>query len=866
MNSLRLVALGLFLLASPIAAGAEPAEEPKFADRPLSQWIAELDDSDALVREEAIEVLGRIGPEAKRSVPKLEKILANDTEPARRRAALAIWKIDGRSGPAKQLYSASLKESKGLPRLQAIEILKQLGAPASELAPYLIDLIVDVDYAVSNQATVLLQQFGKDGIPALGAALEKARGDPAFRLVTMVSNLGQNAKPLVPTLQKILKHSDARVRMACVRALWYMDEDRKGLVKLVVESANDKDLALKREAFQFALQVIPKPKEFEALYRDALKGPTKDIRYRAVQALWELDRKSLKGNLKILIDAVKDIGRDGYWYTAVQALNVIGPDAKEALPALLEALNSQNGINNAYTIVPAIARMGPDAVEPLVKNLASTNSQLQQTARQGLQSMGVAAVPKLLPLLNDSDRRIRIEVLTVLTSSGAIGKDAAPKLIELLKENDATVTSRALTLLGQLGPEAAEATPELVKQLAGGGKNPNELRLFIRTLGQIGPGAKAAVPELKKLMKHQQVLVQAEAAETLLRIDSSAKSDAVPVLVGLLRDKKPSLNVNVLPDLLLKNGVNASELMSLLQAYIKAQGPAKLPLVNALLIIRDPIKESAPLLRELLKDPNLNVRYEAACTLARLKEDGKEAIPELREMLKKPNTSWRDRAIAALAAFGPAAKEALPDLINQWRSAPTIDIQLRMAEPILAIDPEKGKPVVKWLRDQTSNGNVFYRLMALRQLAKHDAKNPDVLKSLLTMAHYPQPYYAGMALEVIGLLGPEAKSALPEVRAALKDADVGKRVRAAGALWRIEGKTEEAVPVLTAALKEHDAVAPGAFYSSVPRSGAIAAAVTLGEIGPAAKAALPALRHAMTLGDVGLRQNSLTAIAKIEKK
>ena len=296
------------------------------------------------------------------------------------------------------------------------------------------------------------------------------------------------------------------------------------------------------------------------------------------------------------------------------------------------------------------------------------------------------------------------------------------------------------------------------------------------------------------------------------------------------------------------------------------RGDVMLPLVNALLIIRDPIKESAPLLRELLKDPNLNVRYEAACTLARLKEDGKEAIPELREMLKKPNTSWRDRAIAALAAFGPAAKEALPDLINQWRSAPTIDIQLRMAEPILAIDPEKGKPVVKWLRDQTSNGNVFYRLMALRQLAKHDAKNPDVLKSLLTMAHYPQPYYAGMALEVIGLLGPEAKSALPEVRAALKDADVGKRVRAAGALWRIEGKTEEAVPVLTAALKEHDAVAPGAFYSSVPRSGAIAAAVTLGEIGPAAKAALPALRHAMTLGDVGLRQNSLTAIAKIEKK
>jgi hypothetical protein len=235
-------------------------------------------------------------------------------------------------------------------------------------------------------------------------------------------------------------------------------------------------------------------------------------------------------------------------------------------------------------------------------------------------------------------------------------------------------------------------------------------------------------------------------------------------------------------------------------------------------------------------------------------------------MLRQPSTSWRDRAAEALARLGPLAQDALPDLLDQWRTAVAVDAKLRLAEPILAIDADKGKPVLDWLRGQVENLNVTRRINALRILAQHDGKNPNVLKDLLTLARTQHVYYSGLAFDAIGLMGANAKSALPDLRAALKDENVTKRVRAAAAIWKIEGKADAVLPVLSAALRETDPITPGAYYSILPRTGAALAATTLSEMGPAAKSALPALRKASAMGDATLRQNATEAIARIEAK
>ena len=165
----RIIALLIVLI--PAIAYADPPVE--FAKRPLDAWIADLDDKDTLVREEALEVLTQLGPKAKAAVPKLEPLVKTGSDPARRRAALALWKIDGRTEAAIPLFKAALKENSGIARIQTIQTLRELGVPADELAPLLIESLTDADFEARNQASAAPRGMAAEALPVLLEALPK---------------------------------------------------------------------------------------------------------------------------------------------------------------------------------------------------------------------------------------------------------------------------------------------------------------------------------------------------------------------------------------------------------------------------------------------------------------------------------------------------------------------------------------------------------------------------------------------------------------------------------------------------------------------------------------------------------------------
>jgi HEAT repeat protein len=104
------------------------------------------------------------------------------------------------------------------------------------------------------------------------------------------------------------------------------------------------------------------------------------------------------------------------------------------------------------------------------------------------------------------------------------------------------------------------------------------------------------------------------------------------------------------------------------------------------------------------------------------------------------------------------------------------------------------------------------------------------------------------AAEVLGRMGPVAKSAIPALADLLKEPSADVCVPFAVALWKIDRRVAETVPVLVSALRgpltsrpANGASAPGFGTSSRRQPGFQQAADALGQMGPEARAAVPAL-------------------------
>ena len=199
--------------------------------------------------------------------------------------------------------------------------------------------------------------------------------------------------------------------------------------------------------------------------------------------------------------------------------------------------------------------------------------------------------------------------------------------------------------------------------------------------------------------------------------------------------------------------------------------------------------------------------------LARL---GPPAIPVLTKALTDNDEDDRVRLHAALALgeMGPQAAEATPSLIQALKQRNEM-IATRAASALGKIGPP-AKDAVPALIDALKAGDWSLRCWAA---------------------------------ETLGRIGPAAKAAVPALEEALKDEQA--RFYAAEALAKL-GLPEKGLPVLIALLEDK---------SSSWRE---AAAEALGDIGPPAKAAIPALRGALKDEQAHVRKAAAEALKKIQ--
>ncbi|MFI7020612.1 HEAT repeat domain-containing protein [Streptomyces sp. NPDC050164] len=152
-----------------------------------------------------------------------------------------------------------------------------------------------------------------------------------------------------------------------------------------------------------------------------------------------------------------------------------------------------------------------------------------------------------------------------------------------------------------------------------------------------------------------------------------------------------------------------------------------------------------------------------------------ESLPSVLRLLRGMPDGLRQRdavtgaAVRALGAFGSAAREAIPDL----RGLLETDCAVAAAGALWSVTGQAEAVVPVLLRQLTDPASGRYRSAA--------------------------------AADVLGRLGPAARTALPALRRMTGSGEASERTPAACAVWRITGEPvqEQVLPVLRSAWAEH---------------------------------------------------------------
>jgi HEAT repeat protein len=136
-------------------------------------------------------------------------------------------------------------------------------------------------------------------------------------------------------------------------------------------------------------------------------------------------------------------------------------------------------------------------INQLIQQLKAGDLDARFNAAQTLSKIGESAVPRLLPLLKDDDRLLRLSAAVALRGMGELAKSAIPDLIPLLKDQDGNVRAIATLTLGQMGTLAKPAIPDLILLLKD--KEGRVRSIAIDALGQVGGLTKSVIPNLTPL-------------------------------------------------------------------------------------------------------------------------------------------------------------------------------------------------------------------------------------------------------------------------------------------------------------------------------------------------------------------------------
>ncbi len=512
-----------------------------------------------------------------------------------------------------------------------------------------------------------------------GADLLKAAksGDESARIeaIDLLGFEGSDVEGSVPLLIELLGDKSPAVRAHAAHALGQIGPDARAAMRPLVRAAVTRDMMVRREVIKAIRKIRPHSPIALRLLARAMGSDDPAVRAQAMGAMTRAGKLAVP----MLIRALGDEKTD-YWASLVLA--EIGPDAAEAVPALMKVVKDDDEPEDRREAILALGAIGP------------------------------ASAPAVAVLIDVIDKRVETLVGPAVFAIGQIGpkaEGAQLTLEKLAKDPDTPkkyagiVTASTTWALAKINPDDKELAAKALSLLAGQLKSDNpEVRQFaVHALIDLNLDPEVARPVIDKVLED----ASPEALNHVISAFVSLRGAGVPDLIGVLEDEKLSAVRPRVAAILGRMGTEAKSAIPVLTKVVADKNPvARREALFALAQMGPDAKEAVPAAIKALDDENEDIRYAACFVLGRVGPDAIDAKAKLVKNLGANNEMLAMISAWALARIDPkcadTSTKSVPMLIKA-ADHHNLKIQLEAIETLGCLGPlaKSALPALKKLAE-----------------------------------------------------------------------------------------------------------------------------------------------------------------------
>lgn len=508
-------------------------------------------------------------------------------------------------------------------------------------------------------------------------------GDEAARVKALdtLGTHGASAASAVPELTRLLADKSPKVRAHAAHALGKIGSAAKPAAAALAALAKDEDAVVRRQAVKAIVAIHPGPEVMIPIVVKLLEDSDPGVQLRILDAAASAGPAAVPG----LIQALKN-PKSAYW--ACLVLREIGPDAKDAVPALSAALKSKQ-LEIPREAALALGAIGPVAASALPELAAALDDkQLREAATMAIGQIGSApagAVDKLRANAASDDRFLSTlsywTLARVLPDDKALRTAATERLAERLTDKEPFIRAAAARALAALPPAPEITLPILEKTLHSADEA--TARNALGALATLGP---AAVPRLIEALKYKPLR---EDIAIILGQMGPAAAPATEALSRLLEDENKHVAIESALALARIGPKAVSAVPALSTALGRKDCSNAHAIVFALGKIGTGAKAAEPQLRSLMQGSDLPLAAISAWATTQLQPDSAEAvaqaIPVIVSCMKDPLPESRQSAVESLGSLGPKAKAAIPVLEKIATQDPKESVRKAAAKALASV-------------------------------------------------------------------------------------------------------------------------------------------------------------------------------------